>query len=180
MGYQESLIQVQSLSEVAGIDRAIKESEELRTCEYLHCYCAARARRDLYRGDWFGFRKLSDVRDDEKPIFKKGDLFAVVGGARMYQYGFHFLDWLAGISEPGYESLLEDIPLKEAYEEEARCPKASRAAEAFMRRSLNRSYNVRAGDDCKIELPEEFAGECDGEGMMSMDDKLIIDCDIPF
>lgn len=35
MGYQESLIRVSSLAEIAGIEKAIAESEEVQTLEYL-------------------------------------------------------------------------------------------------------------------------------------------------
>lgn len=47
MGYQESLIRVNSLAEIAGIEKAIAESEELRTLEYLVCVCGAKAKGDL-------------------------------------------------------------------------------------------------------------------------------------
>ena len=49
MGYQESLIRVNSLAEIAGIEKAINESEEVKTLEYLVCLCGAKAKHDLYR-----------------------------------------------------------------------------------------------------------------------------------
>ena len=174
MGRQESLIRVDCLAEVAGIEKAIRESEELRTLEYLDCVCAARARRDLYRGDWAGMRRLTDIKEGEQPIYKKGDLFAVVVGARLYQYadGFHWIDCLAGIEEPGYMYLMEDISLVEAREEAESNPEAAKKAERFMRRSLNKSYNWAMRGEDPIELPEEFA--------LGEPNEIEDPCDIPF
>ena len=155
MGRQESLISVENLAAVAGIDKAIRESEEVKTLEYLDCFCAARATRDLYRGDWFGMRSLSDVKDGEKPIVKEGDLFAVVGGARLYQ-PFLWIDCIAGLHELGYSQLLEDIPLEKAYEEADLDPESAWKAECFMRTSLNRSYRFAMKGESPIELPEKY------------------------
>lgn len=49
MGYQESLIRVNSLAEIAGIEKAIAESEELRTLEYLVCLRSQSQGRSLLR-----------------------------------------------------------------------------------------------------------------------------------
>lgn len=155
MGYQESLIRVDSLAEVSGICRAIEESEELKTLEYLVCYCAARARRDLYHGGVFGTRKVSEILEDEPPIIHKDDLFAVVAGARLYQ-PFIWIDSIAGISVERYSELIEDIPLEQAHLEAALHPDAARKGEVFMRRSLNRSYNMAMRGERPIELPREF------------------------
>lgn len=155
MGYQESLIKVSCLAEVSGICRAIDASGELKTLECLICCCAARAKRDLYAGDYFGTRKLADVPENERPIARKGDLFAVVAGARLYQ-PFLWIDCIAGIDEPGYGELIEDIPLDEAHKDAELHPDAARTAEIFMRRSLNRSYSIAMGGDHPITLPSEF------------------------
>ena len=157
MGRQESLISVKNLAAVAGIDRAVRESEELKVLEYLDCVCAARAKQDLFHDHTFcGMRPLSDVREGEKPIAKKGDLFAVVVGARLYQ-PFLWIDCIAGLDEVGYPALVEDIPLEEAYKEAELNPEAAREAECFMRRSLNESYSCVMKGEHPIELPEEFA-----------------------
>lgn len=140
MGYQESLISVESFAEVAGIDRAIQESEEVKTLEYLTCYCATRARCDMYRGDWFG-RPLSDVSESEQPIIKAGSLFAVVGGARLYQ-PFLWLDCIAGMESDNYTDFFEDVSLDIAYEEAKRNPDQAQKAEQRMRKSLKRSFDV--------------------------------------
>ena len=95
MGYQESLISVDCLAEVAGIDSAIRGSEEVKTLEYLNCYCATRARCDMYWGGWLG-GPLSSVSETEQPITKASSLFAVVGGARLYQ-PFLWIDCIAGM-----------------------------------------------------------------------------------
>lgn len=111
MGYQESLIRVSSLAEIAGIEKAIAESEEVQTLEYLVCICGAKAKVDLYRDNTFtASRPLSDIKPNEEPIIRAGDLFAVVAGARLYQ-PFLWIDCIAGISDPGYEELMEDFPL---------------------------------------------------------------------
>lgn len=157
MGYQESLIQVSSLAEVSGIWRAIEESEELKTLEYLVCCCATRANSDLYYGGMFGERKLSEIPKDEGPIIRKGTLFAVVAGARLYQnQPFLWIDWIAGIDEAGYPELLEDIPLEKAHAEAKLHPDAAERARIFMRRSLNRSYNLAMRGEHPISLPDEF------------------------
>lgn len=84
MGYQESLIRVSSLAEIAGIEKAIAESEEVQTLEYLVCICGAKAKVDLYRDNTFtASRPLSDIKPNEEPIIRAGDLFAVVAGARL-------------------------------------------------------------------------------------------------
>ena len=155
MGYQESLIRVDTLAEVSGICRAIEESEELRTLEYLVCCCAARAKRDLFWGDEFGTRKLSDVAEDELPIIHKGELFAVVAGARLYQ-PFLWIDCIAGIGDAGYDELFEDIPLADAHRDAKLHPDSARKAEAFMRRSLNKSYNSAMHGKHPITLPSKF------------------------
>lgn len=139
MGYQESLIGVECVAEVAGIDRAIRESEEVKTLEYLVCYCAARARCDMYRGDWFG-RPLSDVGESEQPIIQAGSLFAVVGGARLYQ-PFLWIDCIAGMESDNYADFFEDIPLDAAYGEAERNPDPAQKAEQDMRKSLKHSYD---------------------------------------
>ena len=109
MGYQESLIRVNSLAEIAGIEKAIAESEELRTLEYLVCVCGAKAKGDLYCDYTFtASRPLSDIKPNEKPIVRAGELFAVVAGARLYQ-PFLWIDCIAGISDPGYDEIMEDF-----------------------------------------------------------------------
>lgn len=140
MGYQESLISVESFAEVAGIDQAIQESEEVKTLEYLTCYCATLARCDMYWGDWFG-RPLSDVPESEQPIIKAGSLFAVVGGARLYQ-PFLWFDCIAGIESDNYADFFEDVSLDIAYEEAERNPDQAQKAERRMRKSLKRSFDV--------------------------------------
>lgn len=157
MGYQESIIPVDNLASVAGIDKAVREAEELKVLEYLDCICAARAKRDLYRGYWFG-RPLSDVKDGEVPEAKKGDLFAVVAGARLYQ-PFWWTDCIAGIDELGYSGLLEDIPLEEAYKESALNPDDAWKMECFMRRSLSESYELAVGARRPIKLPDKYASQ---------------------
>lgn len=159
MGYQESLIKVNSLAEVAGIAKAIEESEEVNTLEYLSCCCAARAKRDIYRGSWLG-RSLSDVGEDESPIDTAGSLFAVLAGARLYQ-PFFWIDCVAGINEQGYSTFFEDIPLEVAYKEASCHPDLAYKAECWMRRSLNRSYAIAMQGEHPIELPEEFAVDKD-------------------
>ncbi|OUP09765.1 hypothetical protein [Collinsella sp. An2] len=157
MGYQESFIQVSSLVEVSGICRAIEESEELKTLEYLVCCCATRANTDLYYGGMFGERKLSEIPKDEGPIVSKGALFAVVAGARLYQYHpFLWIDWIAVLDEIGYPELLEDIPLEKAHAEAKLHPNAAERARIFMRRSLNRSYNFAMRGEHPISLPDEI------------------------
>lgn len=75
MGYQESLIRVSSLAEIAGIEKAIAESEEVQTLEYLVCICGAKAKVDLYRDNTFtASRPLSDIKPNEEPIIRAGDL----------------------------------------------------------------------------------------------------------
>lgn len=155
MGYQESLIFVSNLAEVAGICRAIEESEELKTLEYLVCCCASRAKRDLYEGDVFGMRKLSDIPEDEAPIIHAGDLFAVVAGARLYQ-PFLWIDSIAGIHELGYGELFDDIPLEAARVEGALHPDDARRAEIFMRKSLNQSYTLIMRGEHPITLPSDL------------------------
>lgn len=155
MGYQESLIRVNNLAEVSGICRAIEESEELKTLEYLVCCCAARATSDLYYGGVIGERNISDIPEGEAPIVHKGDLFAVVAGARLYQ-PFLWIDQIAGINNPGYSELLEDIPLEKAHKEAELHPNAAERARVFMRRSLNRSYNHAMQGDHYISLPSEL------------------------
>lgn len=111
MGYQESLIRVNSLAEIAGIEKAIAESEELRTLEYLVCVCGAKAKGNLYCDYTFtASRPLSDIKPNEEPIVRAGELFAVVAGARLYQ-PFLWIDCIAGISDPGYDEIMEDFPL---------------------------------------------------------------------
>ena len=155
MGYQESLIRVSNLAEVSGICRAIDESEELKTLEYLVCCCAARAKRDLFQGDVFGMRKLSDVPEGELPIIREGDLFAVVAGARLYQ-PFLWIDCIVGIDELGYDELLEDIPLADAHRNAELHPDSARKAEVLMRRSLNESYTFAMRGRHPIALPSEL------------------------
>lgn len=155
MGYQESLISVSSLAEVAGICRAIEESEELKTLEHLVCCCATRAKCDLYYGGVFGMRKLSDIPEDETPIVHAGDLFAVVAGARLYQ-PFLWIDSIAGIDELGYSELFDDIPLEAAHAEGALHPDDARKAEILMRRSLNRSYTMAMNGEHPIKLPSDL------------------------
>lgn len=155
MGYQESLISVSSLAEVAGICRAIEKSEELKTLEYLVCCCATRAKQDLYYGDVFGTRKLSDIPKDESPIIRTGDLFAVVAGARLYQ-PFLWIDNIAGISELGYHELFYDIPLDAARAEGALHPGDARRAEILMRKSLNFSYTLAMQGEHPIKLPDDL------------------------
>lgn len=155
MGYQESLISVSSLAEVAGICRAIEKSEELKTLEYLVCCCATRAKRDLYYGDVFGMRKLSDIPKDESPIIRTGDLFAVVAGARLYQ-PFLWIDNIAGISELGYHELFDDIPLDAVRAEGALHPSDARRAEILMRKSLNFSYTLAMQGEHPIKLPDDL------------------------
>ena len=161
MGYQETAVPVKSLAEVAGIKRAIDGSEEVRTCEYLNFYCAAKARMPLYSGGWFG-GPLSDVPKDAEPIIAEGELFAMIGGSRMYQRGIgEWLDCIAGIDERGYAKMFEAIPFEEAIKAEARDPASSRRAECKMRRHLNRAYNLLLDEKDRIVLPAEFAGETD-------------------
>lgn len=157
MGRQESLIRIKTLAEVAGIQRAIEASEELKRFEYLDCFCAARARMPLYRGNEFG-RPLSDVREDEEPIIMENELFAVVGGSRFYQYGkdFIWIDCIAGIREYDYVYFFEDISIRHAFEDAERNPQAALDAERLMRIRLNRAYNsdMQIGD--RIALPAEY------------------------
>ncbi|WP_373161548.1 hypothetical protein [Collinsella aerofaciens] len=156
MGYQESLIRVNSLAEIAGIEKAIAESEELQTLEYLVCVCGAKAKGDLYCDNTFmGSRPLSDIKPNEEPIIRAGDLFAVVAGARLYQ-PFLWIDCIAGISDPGYEELMEDFPLDTPRQEAILHPDEAKKAEIFMRRSLNQSYNRVMRGERPIQLPEEF------------------------
>lgn len=156
MGYQESLIRVNSMAEIAGIEKAIAESEEVQTLEYLVCVCGAKAKRDLYCDNTFmGFRPLSDIKSNERPIIRAGDLFAVVAGARLYQ-PFLWIDCIAGISDPGYEELMEDFPLDVPRQEAIIHPDEAKNAEIFMRRSLNQSYSCVMRDELPIQLPEEF------------------------
>lgn len=156
MGYQESLIRVNSLAEIAGIEKAIAESEELQTLEYLVCVCGAKAKGDLYRDYTFtASRPLSDIKANEKPIIRAGDLFAVVAGARLYQ-PFLWIDCIAGISDPGYEELMEDFPLDIPRQEAILHPDEAKNAEIFMRRSLNQSYNRVMRGERPIQLPEGF------------------------
>ncbi|MBM6907471.1 hypothetical protein [Collinsella intestinalis] len=171
MGYQESLIPVNNLAEVSGICRAIEESEELKRLEYLACCCAARARTDLYHGGMFGERKLSDIPEDEMPVVKKGTLFAVVAGARIYQpsgWGFMWIDMIAGMRDPGYPVLVEDIPLEEAHAEAKLHPNAVERARVFMRRSLNMSYNMVMRGERPINLPSELLGSPDQGSTVSL------------
>jgi len=164
MGYQESLIRVDSLAEVAGIEKAIEESEELKTTEYLCCCCAARAKRDIFRGSWLG-RPLSDVGEDEKPVYKAGTIFALVAGARLYQ-PFFWIDCIAGIHDLDCSVLFETIPLEKAREEAVIHPEFARKAECWMRRSLNHSYHCFTRGKDQIVLPKEFwvdgGDECPG------------------
>lgn len=160
MGYQESLIRVSRLAEVSGICRAIEESEELKRLEYLVCCCATQAKCDLYHGGMFGERKISDVPEGEPPIIHKGDLFAVVAGARLYQ-PFLFIGNIAGINDVDYSQLFEDIPLELAHRDAKLHRDAARKAEVFMRRSLNRSYNFAMRGDHPIKLPDEFLDASD-------------------
>lgn len=163
MGYQESLIRVNSLAEIAGIEKAISESEELQTLEYLVCLCGAKAKRDLYHdGTFMASRPLSDIKADETPIVRSGELFAVVAGARLYQ-PFLWIDCIAGISDPGYKELLEDFPLDVPRREAIIHPHEARTAEIFMRRSLNRSYNLAMRGRHPIRLPIEFINGDDVE-----------------
>lgn len=156
MGYQESLIRVNSLAEIAGIEKAIAESEELQTLEYLVCVCGAKAKVDLYRDNTFtGSRPLSDIKPNEKPIIKAGDLFAVVAGARLYQ-PFHWIDCIAGISDPGYKEIIEDFSLDIPRQEANIHPDEAKQAEIFMRRSLNQSYSRVMRGEHPIQLPDEF------------------------
>lgn len=156
MGYQESLIRVSSLAEIAGIEKAIAESEELRTLEYLVCVCGAKAKGDLYCDYTFtASRSLSDIKPNEEPIVRAGELFAVVAGARLYQ-PFLWIDCIAGISEPGYDEIMEDFPLDIPRQEAIIHPDEAKKAEIFMRRSLNQSYNRVMRDERPIQLPEEF------------------------
>lgn len=156
MGYQESLIRVSSLAEIAGIEKAIAESEEVQTLEYLVCICGAKAKVDLYRDNTFtASRPLSDIKPNEKPIIRAGDLFAVVAGARLYQ-PFLWIDCIAGISDPGYEELMEDFPLDVPRQEAIIHPDEAKKAEMFMRRSLNQSYTRVMRGEHPIQLPEEF------------------------
>ena len=155
MGYQESLIQVGSLAEVSGICRAIEESEELKTLEYLVCCCAARAKCDLYCAGVFEPRIIHDMPGGKSPLIRTGDLFAVVAGARLYQ-PFLWIDNIAEGSAARYSELIEDIPLKRAGKEAALHPDAARKGEVFMRRSLNRSYNMAMRGEHPIDLPKEF------------------------
>ena len=157
MGRQESLIRVKTLAEVAGIQRAIEASEELKRLEYLVCFCAARARMPLYKGYECG-RPLSDVREDEEPIIMENELFAVVGGARLYQYGkdFIWIDCIAGIAEYDYAYFFEDISKIHAFEDAERNPKAALDAERLMRIRLNRAYNSDMRGKDYIALPAEY------------------------
>lgn len=155
MGYQESLIRISSLAEVSGIHRAIEESEELKTLEYLVCCGAARANSDLYYGGICGERKLSDIPEGESPIVHEGELFAVVAGARLYQ-PFLWIDQIAGIDEVEFAVLFKKIPLEEAHAEAKLHPDAAEQARVFMRRSLNRSYKRVMRDKRPITLPAEL------------------------
>ncbi len=156
MGYQESLIRVNSMAEIAGIEKAIAESEELQTLEYLVCVCGAKAKGNLYCDYTFtASRPLSDIKANEEPIIRAGDLFAVVAGARLYQ-PFLWIDCIAGISDPGYEELMEDFPLDIPRQEAILHPGEAKNAEIFMRRSLNQSYNCVMRGEHPIQLPEEF------------------------
>lgn len=164
MGYQESFIPVNNLAEVSGICRAIEESEELKRLEYLVCCCAARAKTDLYYGGMFGERRLSDIPEDEMPVIDKGTLFAVVAGARLYQpsgWGFMWIDMIAGMNDPGYSVLIEDIPLEKAHAEAKLNPNTVERARVFMRRSLNKSYNMIMRGEHPINLPGEILGSPD-------------------
>ena len=144
MGYQESLISVDCLAEVAGIDSAIRGSEEVKTLEYLNCYCATRARCDMYWGGWLG-GPLSSVSETEQPIIKASSLFAVVGGARLYQ-PFLWIDCIAGMGSGNYADFFEDIELEVAYEEAEREPVTAQKAERRMRKSLRHSYGFAMSD----------------------------------
>lgn len=157
MGYQETAVYVESLTEVAGIRRAIDASEQVKRCEYLHCYGAARSRMPLYWGGWFG-GSLASVSEDAEPIIKEGELFAMVCGARFYQHGIGvWLDCIAGIDELGYAQMFEDIPLEATVKAEELDPEASHRAECMMRRHLNRAYNDGLSEKDRIALPAEFA-----------------------
>ncbi|GEM_PF-1442698 len=156
MGYQESLIRVNSLAEIAGIEKAIAESEELRTLEYLVCVCGAKAKGDLYCDYTFtASRPLSDIKPNEEPIVRAGELFAVVAGARLYQ-PFLWIDCIAGISDPGYDEIMEGFPLDIPRQEAIIHPDEAKKAEIFMRRSLNQSYNRVMRGKRPIQLPKEF------------------------
>lgn len=159
MGYQESYLKVESLAEIAGINRAIEKSEEIRTLEYLVFCCGVRAKQNLYGDSWFsGCRSLSDITGNEPVVAREGDLFAVVAGARLYQPAdtFLWIDCIMGIGDPDFDSLVDVIPLAEAEEEARLDPAAAKKAERFMRRSLNASYNRAMQGKHPIKLPAEF------------------------
>ena len=106
-----------------------------------------------------GERKLSDIPQEEAPIFHKGTLFAVVAGARLYQPSgqpFFYIDMIAGIDDLEYPELLEDIPLEKAHEDAKQRPDDAERARVFMRRSLNGSYNRAMRNDRHISLPIEL------------------------
>ena len=155
MGYQESLVHVESLAEVAGIDSAMKQWDELHLAEWVSCYCAARAKRDLYWGGWSGEIPLEKAVASGRRIIKKDELFAVLVGRRMYQ-PFRLIDTIAGIDELGYEALLEDIPLEEAYKDAESNPEAARKGELFMKKSLMHSYDFAFGKKYPVEYPAAF------------------------
>lgn len=159
MGYQEPYLRVNCLAEIAGIERAVNESEEVKTLEYLVCVCGVRVKQDLHGGSWLsGCQSLSSLKGDEPIVAREGDLFAVVAGARLYQPSdpFLWIDCIVGIGGPEYDTLVEVIPLEKAREEaELRLGKA-KEAERFMRRSLNNSYNRAMRGEHPIELPAEF------------------------
>jgi len=102
-----------------------------------------------------GSRPLSDIKPNEEPIIRAGDLFAVVAGARLYQ-PFLWIDCIAGISDPGYEELMEDFPLDIPRQEAIIHPEEAKKAEIIMRRSLNQSYSRVMRGEHPIQLPEEF------------------------
>ena len=97
------------------------------------------------------------VQDDEKPIINEGELFAAVGGARLYQYSpCMWLDCIAGIEEEGFDAQFEKIPLEEVIKHSGEDIPSERRGEAMMRRALNEAYTFVMEGRHPIELPEEF------------------------
>lgn len=68
---------------------------------------------------------------------------------------------LIPVRDPGYPVLVEDIPLEEAHAEAKMHPNAVERARVFMRRSLNKSYNMIMREEHPINLPSEILGSPD-------------------
>lgn len=108
MGYQESMIDVDSLAEAAGILRAVKEAEPR---EWLHAFGTERSLRDLHYGDPFGF---NEGRPLEKCALIPAGLLVVTvfGDRKPYQFcrDMRFLDGIVELDEMAYWRCFEGIP----------------------------------------------------------------------